>query len=85
MGRAPQPPSDVFTIGVLAYEMLTGLLPFRARTLPELIGQMLQTVPAAVRSLNTDVPQAFSALLAGCLAADPAQRIQSAREFLEDL
>ena len=42
MGGAPDPRADVFTIGVVAYQMVTGRLPFRAAILPELIGQMLQ-------------------------------------------
>ena len=46
MGGAPNPAADVFTIGVLAYQMVTGTVPFKAASLPELIGQMLQTKPA---------------------------------------
>ena len=48
MGRAPDPRADVFTMGVLAYQMTTGRLPYRAASLPELLGQMLQTTPVAL-------------------------------------
>ena len=46
MGGAPNPAADVFTLGVLAYQMVTDTVPFKAASLPELIGQMLQTKPA---------------------------------------
>ncbi len=85
VGAAPAAPADVFTASVLAYEMLTGALPFRARTLPELIGQMLHVTPPNPKTLNPDVPEAASALLAQCLLADPKQRIPSARVLLERL
>ena len=85
MGRAPEPPADVFTTAVLVYQMATGALPFRAPTLPELIGQMLQTTPAQARSLESDVPEGASDLIGRCLTADPARRIPSARALLEAL
>jgi serine/threonine protein kinase len=85
LGRAPEPPADVFTAGVLAYQMATGELPFRARTLPELIGQMLQRTPPRADTLNPDVPSAAGEVLAQCLVPDPLQRVPSARALLEKL
>jgi serine/threonine protein kinase len=85
VGAAPAAAADVFTAGVLAYEMLTGALPFRARTLPELIGQMLHVTPADARTLTPELPEATSTLFAQCLLADPKQRIPSARVMLERL
>ena len=55
-GGAPSARSDVFTIGVLAYQMVTGKLPFRAASIPELMGQMLQTKPAAPTMLVAGLP-----------------------------
>jgi serine/threonine-protein kinase len=85
LGRAPEPAADVFTAGVLTYQMVTAALPFRAPTLPELIGQMLQSKPAEARSLNPDVPDEVSLVLGECLIADPRQRIPSARALLARL
>jgi serine/threonine protein kinase len=85
LGRGPEPPADVFTAGVLVYQMVTDTLPFRAPTLPELIGQMLQTTPPDAHALNPNVPQAASTLLAECLLPDPRQRVASARALLERL
>jgi serine/threonine protein kinase len=85
LGRPPDLPSDVFTAGVLFYQMVTGTLPFRAPTLPELIGCMLQTTPAGADTLNPEVPRATALILAQCLLPDPKQRVQSARTLLAQL
>jgi serine/threonine-protein kinase len=85
MGGPPAPASDVFTSGVLAYQMATGVLPFRAASLPALIGQMLQTRPADPRGLKSDMPEAAATALLRALAADPMTRFQDAREFARAL
>ncbi len=81
MGGPPAAPADVFTAGVLAYQMATGELPFRAPSLPELIGQMLHARPAEPRRLQTDVPAAASAAIVRALAPDPEARFATARDF----
>lgn len=82
MGRAPDTRADVFTAGVLAYQMSTGALPFRANSLPELLGQMLQTLPPAPHFLNPNVPEPASTAMLKCLAPNVADRFQSADEIL---
>lgn len=74
MGSAPDPRADVFTIGVLAYEMLTGRQPFRAASVPELLGQMLQVRPVPPSQLVSTVPVAVSEVIMRALAGDPASR-----------
>jgi len=81
MGGAPSVRADVFTIGVLAYQMVSGKLPFSAASLPELIGRMLQVAPAAPATLAASLPLAASAALLRAIAADPKQRFASAAEF----
>lgn len=85
MGRAPDTRADVFTAGVLAYQMATGQLPFRAPSLPELLGQMLQSLPAAPHFLSPQVPEAASTALLKCLAPNLAERFQSADDVLASL
>ncbi len=82
MGRAPDARADVFTAGVLAYQMATGQLPFRGPTLPELLGQMLQALPAAPHFLSPQVPDNASAVILKCLASKLADRFQAVDDVL---
>jgi serine/threonine protein kinase len=81
LGREVGPAADVFTVGVLAYQMACGALPFRAQNLPALIGQMLQGRPVEPPALNPDVPPRASDALLRALAADPGARFADATEF----
>jgi len=83
MGGPPASPADVFTLGVLAYQMATGVLPFRAPSLPELIGQMLRTVPIEPWVLKADIPPSASAAILQALAGDPSDRFVGARDFAQ--
>jgi len=80
MGSAPNPRADVFTIGVLAYHMVTGTVPFQAPSLPELIGQMLQTRPAPPQ-----VPDAARDAIMKAIEGMPASRFESAAAFARAL
>ena len=71
-GRAPDVRTDLFTLGVVAYQLVTGCVPFQAPTLPELIGQMLTVPPAGVPS--GEVPPAAAAAMLRCLSVDPGAR-----------
>ena len=81
MGGAPNVRADVFTIGVLAYEMVTGRQPFKAASVPELLGQMLQVTPAQPALLASTVPAAISEAIMLALAPEPARRHASADEL----
>jgi serine/threonine protein kinase len=80
MGGAPNPRADVFTIGVLAYQMVTGTLPFQAASLPELIGQMLQTKPPAPQQ---EMPDAARAAILKAIDSTAANRFESAAAMLD--
>lgn len=82
MGGAPNPAADVFTIGVLAYQMLTGSVPFKAASLPELIGQMLQTKPAP---LAVEMPGSARGAILKAIDSMPANRFESADAFARAL
>ncbi len=82
MGGAPNVRADVFTIGVLAYEMVTGRQPFRAASVPELLGQMLQVVPPRPALLASTVPAAVSDAIMQALAGDPTSRFATAGDLL---
>ena len=78
MGFAPNPAADIFTIGVLAYQMVTGSVPIQAASLPELIGQMLQGKPAPPQG---DVPQAARDAIMKAIGSVPANRFESVDAF----
>lgn len=84
MGRPPDVRTDVFTLGVLAYQLASGRVPFQAPTLPELLGQMLTTAPADLPAI--DVPEAARAAIRRTLAADPGTRgsIDALQQALRD-
>jgi serine/threonine protein kinase len=76
-GGAPDPRSDVFTIGVLAYEMATGKPPFDAATLPALIGQILKTPAPDPRALAPSLPEKAGEIIRKSLAREPGDRFES--------
>ena len=80
MGGRPAPSADIFTVAVLAYEMATGGLPFRAPSLPALIGQMLHARPADFPAPLAVPPGAAAAILRA-LSSDPPARFESAAAF----
>ena len=85
MGGAPNARADVFTIGVLAYQMLTGKLPFKAPSLPELMGQMLQAKAAAPTTFVADLPVTVSDAIVRAIDGTPANRFESADAFANAL
>jgi serine/threonine-protein kinase len=84
-GQAADVRSDVFTIGVLAYEMATGTLPYDAASMPALLGAMLKGTPVAPAVKQPTLPAAAGAALLRALSPEPAARFASAREFASAL
>jgi eukaryotic-like serine/threonine-protein kinase len=70
--------SDIFSFGVVLYEMLTGTLPFRAETRLGLAKQILHSDPAPPRSLAPGIPEGLASVVIRCLSKSPADRFQNA-------
>lgn len=78
--------TDVYGLGALLYDLLTGVPPMLAQTLPETIDRVLSNDgPVAASQLNWQVPKKLDALLAKCLAKNPAERWASAREIAAEM
>jgi len=81
-GRRLDARSDVFSFGVLLYEMLEGSGPFLGRTDLEIMQSILHTSP---RPMSEDLPEALRTIVEKALEKDPAERYQTMRDFVVDL
>jgi serine/threonine protein kinase/tetratricopeptide (TPR) repeat protein len=84
-GRGLDARSDLFSLGVVLYEMLTGRLPFTGETATDVADRILNAEPPAISRFNYEVPERLDAVVLKALAKDPAFRYQSARELYIDL
>jgi len=85
MGEHVDVRSDLFTLGVIFYELLTGAVPYRADSMQAAMFKRTREVPRPPKEVDPSVPQILSDITAKCLQIDPARRYQSAREILTDL
>jgi eukaryotic-like serine/threonine-protein kinase len=77
--------SDIFSFGVVVYEMLTGAAPFTGSTPSDVLAAILTNDPAPISRVARDVPAEFERIVRRCLAKDPDVRYPSATELQEDL
>ena len=77
--------SDLFSLGVIAYWLLTGAKPFDGETLTEICVQVVTKDPAPPSEISHDLNMDFDYVLSRALAKDPAMRYQSGRELAADL
>ena len=77
--------SDIFSFGVLLYEMATGTLPFKGNDLSALFNEILNKAPTLPTELNPGLPEGLGQLLNKALKKDREQRHQSAKELMADL
>ena len=76
---------DLFSLGVVLYEMLTGRLPFAGESMADVADRILNREPEAIGRYSYSVPAEVESIVRKALEKDPAFRYQSAREFYVDL
>jgi hypothetical protein len=76
---------DIYAVGLLSYELITGLSPFAGPSPRETLAAQLTRDPPPLHQVSPDVPRSLSALVMRCLAKDPAARPQTADEVLHEL
>ena len=77
--------SDLYSLGLVGYEMLTGENPFLADDMPTILNRIVNLKPMQVRAVKAEVPEEFSLLIAKLMSRNPGQRFHSAREFSQEL
>jgi beta-lactam-binding protein with PASTA domain/tRNA A-37 threonylcarbamoyl transferase component Bud32 len=77
--------SDVYALGIVLYETLTGKPPFTGESPVAVAYQHVSTMPSPARDVNPDVPVEIAAIAEHAIAKDPANRYQSADSFRDDL
>lgn len=85
MGRLTDQRSDIFSLGVMLYEMLTGQAPFQGENINAIMYQTLNSIAAPPSSLNPAVPEMLNFIVAKALAKDLDSRYQNARDLANDL
>ena len=79
------PRSDIWALGVILYELLSGVQPFRGTTMGETFARILTESPAPIRSLRADLPQGLANAIAQCLQRDREKRPQGVGELAAKL
>jgi serine/threonine-protein kinase len=85
LGKPVDQRSDIFALGIVLFEMLTGRTPFSDESPLKLMLDVVQSEIPDVRELNTEVDPDVATILTKMVTKDPAERYQSAHELIEDL
>jgi serine/threonine protein kinase len=85
LGKRADPGSDIFSLGVIIYEMLTGTAPFAGADINAIMFQIVNLAPPAPSSVNPDAPEMLDFIVAKALAKAPDERYSNAKQLADDL
>jgi len=85
LGRAQDARSDIFSLGVVLYEMLTGTNPFAGDSIPTVCNRVLSSTPLPPSHSNPSIPPGLDDVVSSCLAKEPQVRMASAETLAETL
>lgn len=85
LGHAVDPRTDIFSLGVVMYEMSTGRLPFDAATAPDMARRIVEGQPVSPKAVNPQIDNAVLSILGRCLFKDQFKRLKEAKAVLEEI
>ena len=77
--------SDIYSLGIVLFEVFTGALPFTGDTMMQIVLSHIRNPPPAPRSVNPRVPERLEAIILKCIDKDPNHRYQTVGDLLDDL
>jgi serine/threonine-protein kinase len=84
-GEGTDPRSDLFSLGVILYSMLTGFRPFQGNSAATVSFKVVNQDPLPVTSFDSDLPAALDRLVSRAIAKDPSQRFQTGMEMAQEI
>jgi serine/threonine protein kinase len=84
-GQAVDARSDIFSLGIVFYEMLTGRRPFAGDTPAEALSAIIKDVPPAVSEIRSGIPRELSRMVGRCLSKDASRRLHSALDIRNEM
>ncbi len=84
-GKSIDHRSDIFSIGIILYEMVTGERPFKGDTTPSILSSIIKDTPASVTDVNPALPRDLGKLIRRSLSKNPEDRLQTAKDLRNEL
>ena len=84
-GKPVDPRSDVFSLGVVIFEMATSQRPFKGDTQVSLLSSIIKDTPSSLTDIRTELPRDLGRIVRRCLSKDPEDRYQTAKDLRNDL